>query len=151
MSRLPIAITVAFSLGLTTATAVAGVSKRQDKKAIAAVIESAYVQGVHVERSASLMREGFNPGFVMFRNAAEGVKHVSLDDWASRMKPAPADAPKPNVKSEIRVLDVEGGAAVARIKIWRDGKLVFTDYMSLYKSDGKWSIVGKIYHSHQKK
>ncbi len=31
----------------------------------------------------------------------------------------------------------------------RDGKHVFTDYMSLYKVGDDWKIVGKIFHRHR--
>lgn len=122
-----------------------------DKDAIKAVIEKAYVRGVHVEQSAALMRSGFNPGFIMFLNPDDGVQHITLDKWASRLKPPAADAARPKVKSQIEILDLEGDAAVAKIKLWRDGKLTFTDYMSLYKKNGSWSIVGKIFHRHARR
>ena len=129
-------------------TAFAKTELRSEKKAIRKVIKQAYVKGVHTDQNPDMMRAGFNPSFIMFVNKADGVSHVKLEDWASRLTPRPADKPAPDVKSRIKVLDIEGNTAVARIKLWRSGKLTFTDYMSLYKRDGKWSIVGKVFHRH---
>ena len=57
-------------------------------------------------------------------------------------------SPKPAIKAEYAVVDVEGNAAVARVEIYRDGKHTFTDYLSLYKFPDGWKIVGKIFQSH---
>jgi putative lumazine-binding protein len=37
---------------------------------------------------------------------------------------------------------------VAQVVLSRRGKLLFTDYLSLYRMDGRWQIVSKIFHSH---
>lgn len=39
-------------------------------------------------------------------------------------------------------------AAVARVELWRDGKHTFTDYLSLYRFDDGWKILGKIFQRH---
>jgi ketosteroid isomerase-like protein len=39
-------------------------------------------------------------------------------------------------------------AAVARVEVHRDGKHIFTDYLSLYRFADGWKIVGKIFQSH---
>ena len=33
--------------------------------------------------------------------------------------------------------------------IYRAGKLIFSDYMSLYRFEDGWKIAGKIYYSHK--
>jgi len=35
------------------------------------------------------------------------------------------------------------------VELFRDGELVFTDYLSLLKFDSGWRIVAKVYHKHQ--
>ena len=42
-------------------------------------------------------------------------------------------------------MDVTGKAAVARVELFRDGKHVFTDYLSLYQFADGWKIVAKIF------
>ena len=44
-------------------------------------------------------------------------------------------------------MDVTGKSAVARVEIHRDGKHVFTDYLSLYQFADGWKIVAKIFQS----
>ena len=51
--------------------------------------------------------------------------------------------------SEIPMVDVTGDAAVARVELYKDGKHIYSDYMSLYRFDDGWKIVGKIYHRHE--
>ncbi len=35
-----------------------------------------------------------------------------------------------------------------KIELSKDGKLVYTDYLSLLKFDSGWRIVAKVYHRH---
>lgn len=51
---------------------------------------------------------------------------------------------KPERKSEIVSLNIEGTAAQAKIRI-EQKELIFTDYMNLLKIDGTWRIVSKIF------
>ena len=46
-------------------------------------------------------------------------------------------------------IDITGSAAVARVELYRDFKHIFTDYLSLYRFDDGWKIVGKIFYQHQ--
>ncbi len=46
------------------------------------------------------------------------------------------------------MVNVTNNAAVAKIKIFRDGKHIYSDYMALYKFDDGWKIVNKIYAAH---
>ena len=153
-NAIPVVTAAAIALlGLSTPALAGGKHAHKHNKAeasaIKAVIENGYVRGAHIEGSASLMREAFHPDFVMVVNGDEGLRKISLDEWTGRVKPRAGDAPPPKVKSDIRVLDIDGNAAVARVKVWRDGKLMFTDYMSLYKTEGRWRIVAKTFQSHK--
>jgi ketosteroid isomerase-like protein len=47
-----------------------------------------------------------------------------------------------------RSADVTGAAAVARIGIYRDGKHIFIDYMSLYQFREGWGSAGRVFHHH---
>ncbi len=148
---MPKLTTVALAIALLFAApslASAKLDSSAERAAIKSVIASAYVNGVHRKQDVELMRAGFNSAFIMFINGKEGVRHFSIDDWMARTKPPPAGTRKAKVKSDISILDLTETAAVARVKLWKDGKLTFTDYMSMYKKDGKWTIVGKVFHRH---
>jgi len=56
----------------------------------------------------------------------------------------------PSVKTECKFLniDITGNAAMAKIELHREGKLIFTDYLFLYKFKDSWKIVNKIYFRH---
>ncbi len=122
----------------------------KEKEAIKQVIETAYVKGIHIDRDPVAIRDGFHPDFTMLVFKDNQMSKVTLEDWIARLeegkKKNPTWAEKTTHKFEI--VDLSGNAAVARIELFKDGKHVFTDYMSLYKFEGGWKIVGKIFYRH---
>lgn len=119
-----------------------------EEAAIVAAIDRAYVQGVHAKFDPSAMRAGMHESFVMFVQSDSGVTQTTRDAWIERMsnaKPRPEGEPAPAVRGDIKVLDRDGNAAVARVHLFRDGKQVFTDYVSLYKLADGWKLVGKTF------
>lgn len=119
--------------------------------AIAEVIDRAYVQGVHVESDSEKMRSGFHESFVMFVQGESGVTQTTRDAWIARVEAArarPDFAPRTDMRGEIEILDRTGNAAVARVKLFRAEKQVFTDYISLYLFEDGWKLVGKTFVRH---
>ena len=116
-----------------------------DDAAIVEVVDRAYVQGVHVDGDAEKVRAGMHHSFVMFVRTDTCVNQVTRDQWISRLKPRDPATPKPDVKAKIDVLDRSGDAAVARVQLFRDGKQIFTDYISLYRCPDGWKLVGKTF------
>jgi hypothetical protein len=119
-----------------------------EEAAIIDAINRSYVQGVHVQNSPKLMRSGMHESFVMFSLTDEGVKQTTRAEWIARIKPRPEGAPEPNIKADIKVLDRSGNAAIARVELHRDGKHIFTDYISLYRFDDGWKLVAKTFMRH---
>lgn len=121
--------------------------------AIKSVIEKAYVHGVHIDGDAAAFRAGFHPAFIMFMQTKEGgISTMTAEAWAAGIEKSTAnrkpDAPRAKIEYTIDVLHQTGTAAVTKIEINRDGKHIFTDYISLYKMGDGWKIVGKIYYRH---
>jgi len=58
------------------------------------------------------------------------------------------NAQRPKTTVNYVNIDVTGTAAVAKIELLREGKLIFTDYLMLYKFEEGWKIVGKTYFRH---
>jgi len=121
-----------------------------DATAVKAVITSAYIEGVHRKGDPALMRAGFHPDFRMYMLRDGKVGVVTLDEWAERMGRGAKErnAPAPRIEAEFSSVDVTGSTAVARVEVRRDGKHVFTDYLSLYKLPEGWRIVAKTFQSH---
>ncbi len=122
-----------------------------DVQAVKKVIEDAYVKGIHIDRDVAAVRGGFDPAFIMFRLEKGAVAPMTIDEWVAGIEKSKKENPGPLPKKtthEFSMVDVTGDAAVARVEIYKDGKHVFTDYMSLYKLADGWKIVGKVYYRH---
>jgi ketosteroid isomerase-like protein len=123
-----------------------------DDAAIKDVVDRGYVQGVHNDADGAKIRSGMHESFVMFVKSGDAVTQLTRDAWIERIEKAKAerkpDAPRPKTTAEIEVLDRSGDAAVVRVNLFRDGKQVFTDYISLYRFEGGWKMVGKTFHRH---
>lgn len=115
-----------------------------------AVVQSAYVDGIHRNSDAAAMKAGFHENFVMYVNGDEGVTMVTRDDWAARIEKAGADPDRRvfDISADVEIIGQSGNAAVVKVELSRDGKHVFTDFLSLYKTPDGWKIVAKIYQRH---
>jgi hypothetical protein len=120
--------------------------------AVQKAVMDAYVNGTQKDNTKA-MRAGFHDSFVMFVRTDEGeIRTVTRDGWIERIekgKKKNPDRPVADVQATFPTIQVSGHAAVARVEVWRDGKYVFTDFLSLYKFDDGWKIVGKIFQSHK--
>jgi hypothetical protein len=79
------------------------------------------------------------------------IRKLPIGDWVisiERNKQNNPEGPKYEITYEIPMVDVTGNAAVAKIELYKDGTHIFTDYMSLYKFEDGWKIVGKIFYRH---
>ncbi|MGH1362806.1 MAG: nuclear transport factor 2 family protein [Calditrichia bacterium] len=125
----------------------------EETDAIKNTVTSAYVEGIHIEGNLDKIRAGFHPDFTMTIFGEDGLRKVSIADWMKNIEKANAkktgDEPKPNVEHTFEVVDYSGNAAIARVELHRDGKHVFTDYLSLYKGKDGWKIVAKIFYRHK--
>ena len=143
--------TVALAALTTLALATTGVAANDaEKLAVIQVITDAYINGVHAKPDAAAMRRGFHPDFRMLVLADGKMSAVALDEWAGRVEKSAAipNAVRPAIKAEFPVVEIAGGAASARVEVFRDGKHTFTDYLLLYKFTDGWKIVSKTYHTH---
>lgn len=126
-------------------------AQNADDDAIRAVVDSAYVQGVHNESDPAKIRAGMHESFVMFVLDEKGVRHLTRDAWIERIEASKAKAPnttRPKTDAAIEILDRSGNAAVVKVDLSREGKHIFTDYISLYRTADGWKLVGKIFQRH---
>ena len=123
-----------------------------DDAAIKEVVDRAYVQGVHIDGDPAKIRSGMHDSFIMLVRNGDQVTALTRDAWIERIEKGKAqrkeEEKRPETKAEIDVIDRSGDTAVARVKLYRDGKQIFTDYISLYRFDSGWKLVGKVFHRH---
>jgi hypothetical protein len=116
-----------------------------DAGAIRRVVTSAYIDGLHRNGSRADIRAGFHPDFVMKVFQGDSVVDVTIEQWIGRLPPE-GEKPEHTVTHRIPQVDIAGRAAIARVEVLFDDRHVFTDYMSLYRFEGGWRIVAKIFN-----
>jgi hypothetical protein len=123
-----------------------------DKQQIQQVIEKAYIEGIHTNPNLETVLTGFHTDFRMLVRKETALVKVSPEEFVTMVlkgREANPDAFTSPVSFEIPLVEITGDAAVAQIDLSRGGKLLFTDYLSLYRMNGRWQVVSKIFHSHQ--
>lgn len=124
-----------------------------DTDAVKAVIESAYLKGIHTDRDLAAIEKGFHPDFAMLVKKENAMDKVTIAAWMEKIKKWKEQEPGPlkvKITWKFPVVEISGDAAIARVEVFKDGEHVFTDFMSLYKFSDGWKIVNKIYQTHKK-
>ena len=124
-----------------------------DTEQIKTLILTSYVHGAFNELSPEAMRAGFHPDFAIFSAKGDEISKYPIGTWADgvqkRKSAADFDPATNKWDPHFASVDVTGGAAAVKIELSKDGKLVYTDYLSLLKFDSGWRIVAKVYHRHE--
>lgn len=142
---------IAFICALFLVSGYAQNNVKAEKENIKKVILSAYIDGIHNKGEISQISKGFHPGFNLLILQNNRLEKLPIYNWIESSKARKVKNPIPyteeqKMKCEFMNIDVEGTAAVAKIKLSKGGKDIFIDYLSLYKFDEGWKIVGKIYY-----
>lgn len=141
---------LAFVLVLLLAPALAAATE-SEADAVKAVVQSAYVEGVHANPDPARMRQGFSPDFRMLVLRDGKMTAVTLEEWIGRMeanRKQNPNAPKPAVRAEFPIVDVTANEAVVKVELYRDGRHAFTDLLLLYKFPDGWKIVSKVFQAY---
>lgn len=145
MKQLTFIVAVLFMFGALSADV------KSDKAAIKELIQKCYIDGAFVKYDGDAMAKGFYKDFSIFTNSKGEVKRYPIKAWVENTKKKRAAGKSLGWKLtwKLPVLDVTGDAAMAKIEIYKDGKILFTDYQGFYRLNGKWTIVAKIYQRHK--
>jgi hypothetical protein len=129
-----------------------GLQAQNEEEAVKKVIQSAYIDGIHNLGDINDIEKGFHPGFnLLIKNQNQQLVKLPIYNWIESVKKRKADNPGgPQEKTTVEFLDIDitGDAGMAKINLNRGGKLIFTDYLFLYRFDGAWKIVSKVYHGY---
>jgi len=123
---------------------------QSDVEAIKKVVTAAYIEGTQNTGSIDDIRKGFHPSFSMLRLVENDVTPLSLEDWIKAIETRRKENAGNPVRTEGKILavDVMGSAATVKLELHREGKLIFTDYLALYKFTEGWRIVSKTFYRH---
>jgi hypothetical protein len=115
-----------------------------DETAIRKHIERYYFEGVRNADTAAAHR-AFHPVLTMYSVRDGSLAQRTVADWLKGIAERAPSPPKPDdVPRRILSVDVTGNAAMAKLELDYP-EATITDYMSLLKVDGQWTIVGKIF------
>jgi len=138
-----------FSLTIICISLVSFSQGQDEKEAIKKIIDASYVQGIQNKKNVENIEKGFHPGFNLLGIDNQGnLTKYPIYTWEANVKRAVAAGQVPSVLTTAKypMIDISGNAAIAKVELYREGKQIFTDYLSLYKFADGWKIVGKIYH-----
>jgi hypothetical protein len=139
-------VALAFVALLFVTCAQASAQEASEEAAVRAAIEH-YFQG-HATGQGEHFRKVFHTDSKLFFIRDGKVTQWTAEEYISRAsgKPAPDEAQR---KRRIDSVDVAGDAAFVKLTLDYPS-VVFTDYMSMLKIDGKWMIVNKTFHARRK-
>ena len=125
-----------------------------DRAVVEQDIQNAYFNGAFNELDTRSMEKGFHPEFAIFSAKGNELGRYPIAAWIQgiekKKKDPNFDPKKAAMDCKIVNLDVTGGCASAKVELHKEGKLIYTDYLSLLRFDDGWKIVAKVYHRHQK-
>lgn len=150
MKRVNLIVFVLLFLTLTAK----GVLSADSKADVEKVIQSSYFNGAFNDLDTKNMRKGFHPDFAIFSAKGNEISRYPIETWINgiekRKQDPNFDKSQAIMDCKIANLDITEGCAAAKIEISKNGKKIYTDYLSLLKFDDGWKIVAKVYHAYPK-
>lgn len=124
----------------------------EEKEAIKAVIQTAYVEGLQNEGDLDKIDSGIHSGFHLIGiGEADEMWSLPIEDWKKNTEKKKKEGQFPrkgDKKAAVNFLniDVTGTAAVAKIEFFVGAEKKYVDYISLYKFESGWKMVNKIFY-----
>lgn len=125
-----------------------------DTDAITDTITRSYFQGAYNALDTDAMAQGFHEDFAILGADGEKLERYTIKSWiaAINKRKAQAGFNIAAAKRDCKIIQIDqtNGAASAKVEIYKEGKILYTDYLSLVKFPSGWKIVSKVYadHSH---
>lgn len=146
---------IVMSLAFLSFTVTKAYEENKEVEAIKELVLTSYVHGAFNELNPEAMKEAFHPDFAIFSAKGDELARYEIEDWVesvSKRKNDPNFDPAKNVwDHRFGYVDVTGVSAALKLEYLREGKMVYTDYISLLKFGDEWKIVAKVYHYHGEK
>lgn len=123
---------------------------QSEEEAVKKVVQEAYIDAMQNLGDLKKARQGFHPDFEMLLFRDGQMSKLPIGTWIERIeqrKANPATTP-PNITGKFINVEITGTVAMVKLELHRDGKRIFTDYISLYKFEDGWKVVSKVYYQH---
>ena len=120
-----------------------------DHHLLTQLIEQSYIHGAFQEMNVDAMEAGFHPVFHFYGAEQGKLRDVSIGDWLASTERRKQEQSRFEIEYKIVSIDIVGTSAIAKVEIYREGDLLFTDYLSCLKFEDGWKIMSKVYHRHQ--
>lgn len=146
-----IAVVFLASCGNQTAEKTESKELTADQLAIEQVIQNGYISGLQNEGDSVKIDQNFHPQFEMIGHADDGsLWKRSIAQWRDRQIERRGNGELPNegdelISGEFEFIDVTQDVAVAKLHYYKGERLAYTDLISLYKINGEWRIVSKVF------
>lgn len=119
-------------------------SQVTEQDAIAAVVQK-YLDG-GLQAKSSVMRPAFHAGATIFGYLGPDLIAGPIEglfEWVD------ANDPASEMEARLGSVDIAGTVATVRVEIdnWLGHQ--FTDFLSLLKVDGEWTIISKVFYLHE--
>ncbi len=141
-----------FHGAVATASTTAVTQKNPETELVRSVVDNAYCQGAFNKLDTVTMATGFHIDFAILGADGEKLDKYTIKDWITAInarKAKPGFDPSTAVRDCcILQIDVTNGVAAVKLEIYRQGKNIYTDYLSLIKFASGWKIVAKVYAEH---
>jgi len=122
-----------------------------ERERIRRMLEDVYVHDMYMKETRKEMSSEFSEAFHMLVPELDGrsLQPVRLrwDGLAELMRNHPK-AISARTRFEFPLIDVTGDAAMARVDVFDGDRPVYSDYVSLYRVQGSWCLVSKVYHAY---
>jgi hypothetical protein len=141
LNRLPLA-----ALTLLLFLCAPAPAQESEEAAVRAAIEH-YFQG-HATGQGEHFRKVFHPDAKLFFIRDGKLTQWTSEEYISRAAGKPA-ADEAQRKRRIDSVDITGDSAFVKLTLDYPS-VVFTDYMSMLKIDGRWMIVNKTFHARRR-
>lgn len=105
-----------------------------------------YIEAAKTGETGEMRKVFYDHARVIGSSEGDAVD-VDIDTFASLVTQG---GPSPEVQHHIALVDITGSAAVAKVEFRNWGGARYTDYFTLYKSEGVWKIANKVYDAHSK-
>ena len=138
LNRLSFTVLALILVGCTPVLA-----QSSEEAAVREAIEH-YFRG-HATGQGEHFRKVFHPDAKLFFIREGKLTQWTAEEYISRASGKPPDD-EAQRKRTIDSIDIAGNAAFVKITLDYP-KVVFTDYMSMLKVDGRWVIVNKTFHA----
>lgn len=122
-----------------------------DESAIKRIVEEFYLEVIFGNKDITELEKGFHPDFNMYVLYQNQIDKRSLQKWMDRLKSVRAgnaSAKNPHFTHNFKLIDITGPTGVVKLEIYADGKLKYTDYLTLYKFQEGWRIMTKMFTQH---